>query len=78
MNTPRDLLAKYIPDPLRMEPRNIGVVLWADGNVTAWRFAGESDLPYSALVIASASRRSQPPGLQEMGPVLAGTNSAAP
>ena len=25
-----------------MEPRNIGVVLWADGNITA-RFAGESD-----------------------------------
>ena len=42
MNTPRYLLAKYIPDHLRMEPRNIGVVLWAEGNVTA-RFFGESD-----------------------------------
>ena len=46
MNTPRYLLAKYIPDPLRMEPRNIGVVLWAEGNVTA-RFVGEGDSPDS-------------------------------
>ena len=46
MNTPRYLLAKYIPDPLRMEPRNIGVVLWAEGNVAA-RFVGESDSPDS-------------------------------
>ncbi len=27
MNTPRYLLGKYIRDHLRMEPRNIGVVL---------------------------------------------------
>jgi hypothetical protein len=44
MNTPRYLLAKYIPDPLRMEPRNVGVVLWAEGKITA-RFVGESDAP---------------------------------
>jgi hypothetical protein len=25
---PRFLIAKYVPDPRRMEPRNIGVVLW--------------------------------------------------
>ena len=29
-----------------MEPRNIGVVLWADGNITS-RFVGESDSPDS-------------------------------
>ena len=46
MNTPRYLLAKYIPDAQRMEPRNIGVVLWADGNLMA-RFVGESDPPDS-------------------------------
>ena len=55
MNTPRYLLAKYIPDPLRMEPRNIGVVLWAEGNVAA-RFVGESDSPDSGFALAPTSR----------------------
>lgn len=30
---PRFLLAKYVPDMKRMEPRNIGVFLWAKGRV---------------------------------------------
>lgn len=31
--TPRFLLAKYVPDLKRMEPRNIGLFLWAKGKV---------------------------------------------
>ena len=34
---PRFLLAKYIPDLSRMEPRNIGVILWIRGKI-ACRF----------------------------------------
>ncbi|GAB5444846.1 MAG: hypothetical protein Fues2KO_51950 [Fuerstiella sp.] len=37
---PRFLIAKHIPDLRRMEPRNIGVVVWADGQVCA-RFCGD-------------------------------------
>lgn len=33
--TQRYLVAKYAPDVFRMEPRNIGVILWADGNICA-------------------------------------------
>ena len=33
--TPRYLLAKYVPDLSRMEPRNIGVMLWANGEIAA-------------------------------------------
>jgi hypothetical protein len=43
-NAPTFLVAKYIPDSRRMEPRNIGVILWADGK-TAVRFIGETDGP---------------------------------
>jgi hypothetical protein len=42
MNTPRFLIAKYVPDLQRMEPRNVGVILWADGSVAA-RFIGEDE-----------------------------------
>jgi hypothetical protein len=38
----RFVVAKYIPDLRRMEPRNIGVVVWSDGR-TAARFLGEDD-----------------------------------
>lgn len=31
--TPRFLLAKFVPDLSRMEPRNIGVFLWAKGDI---------------------------------------------
>ncbi len=31
----RYLVAKYAPDLMRMEPRNIGVILWANGDATA-------------------------------------------
>src|SRR5215475_6711156 len=36
----RYLVAKYISDLQRMEPRNVGIVLWASGKVFA-RFLGE-------------------------------------
>ncbi|MFL5327760.1 MAG: hypothetical protein ACJ8C4_02495 [Gemmataceae bacterium] len=32
---PRFLVAKYVPDIRRMEPRNIGVVVWSQGAVAA-------------------------------------------
>lgn len=34
-NNSRYLVAKYVPDLTRMEPRNIGVVLWVNGKVQA-------------------------------------------
>jgi hypothetical protein len=37
MNAPTYLIAKYAPDVTRMEPRNIGVILWASSGV-AYRF----------------------------------------
>jgi hypothetical protein len=37
---PRFLIVKYIPDLDRMEPRNIGVLLWSENGVAA-RFIGE-------------------------------------
>jgi predicted RNA-binding protein with RPS1 domain len=37
---PRFLIAKYVPDVFRNEPRNIGVVLWTPDGVAA-RFLGE-------------------------------------
>jgi len=40
MNTPKYLLAKYIPDLRRGEPRNVGVIAWSAGDVEA-RFVGE-------------------------------------
>ena len=38
---PRYLIAKYISDPIRMEPRNIGVVVWSPDGTTEARFLGE-------------------------------------
>jgi hypothetical protein len=40
MNTARYLIAKYIPDLRRGEPRNIGVVVWTPYGIAA-RFAAE-------------------------------------
>jgi len=40
MRTPKYLVAKYIPDLERMEPRNIGVVVWSPEGIEA-RFAAE-------------------------------------
>jgi hypothetical protein len=40
-DTPRYLLARYIPDILRDEPRNIGVILWTPKAIGA-RFIGET------------------------------------
>jgi hypothetical protein len=39
--TQRFLIAKYVPDIRRMEPRNVGVVVWSEQGVSA-RFAGET------------------------------------
>jgi len=36
----RFLVAKYIPDMRRLEPRNIGVIVWTDGHLSA-HFLGE-------------------------------------
>lgn len=40
MNPVRFVVAKYIADRRRMEPKNIGVIAWHDGTVCG-RFAGE-------------------------------------
>ncbi|GEM_PF-2406321 len=40
MKTPRFAIAKYASDLLRMEPRNIGIILWSEKGVFA-RFIGE-------------------------------------
>ncbi len=42
MIAPKYLLAKYIPDLMRQEPRNIGVVLWSQEGVEA-RFIAEKE-----------------------------------
>ena len=39
---PRYLVAKYVADPKRTEPVNIGVVVWANGH-TAMRFLGSDE-----------------------------------
>lgn len=41
MDSARFLIAKYVPDVFRNEPRNIGVVLWSPHGIVA-RFAGEN------------------------------------
>jgi hypothetical protein len=40
MITPRFLVAKYIPDLFRLEPRNFGIIAWGDGGNVASRFLG--------------------------------------
>lgn len=40
MNRPTFYVAKFIPDLIRNEPRNVGVILWTSGRLTA-RFLGE-------------------------------------
>ena len=41
--SPRFLVAKHIPDLHRMEPRNIGIIAWADDGLTAAHFLGEDE-----------------------------------
>lgn len=43
--TPRIVLAKYVPDLGRMEPRNIGVFLWSRGELRA-RFLEAADATF--------------------------------
>ena len=40
-HAPHFLVAKYVPDVRRIEPRNIGVILWSNRHVAA-RFIGEN------------------------------------
>ena len=42
MAAPRLILAKYAPDLRRMEPRNVGVILWSNGHIAA-KFLGEGE-----------------------------------
>ena len=42
MSTVRLAVIRYVPDPVRDEPRNVGVVAWRPGEVAA-RFVGEDD-----------------------------------
>ena len=48
-HAPRFLIAKYVPDLRRMEPRNIGVIVWSDGNISA-RFAGEKRNGHTSII----------------------------
>lgn len=45
MKTPRYLLAKYIADLDRMEPNNIGVIVWSPDDVEARFLAEKTDQP---------------------------------
>lgn len=42
MNRPKYLVAKYIPDMLRMEPRNIGVIVLPGNGTVEARFTAEN------------------------------------
>src|SRR5690348_1103045 len=44
-NTAKYLLAKYIPDLHRMEPRNIGVIVWSAAGVEGRFLAENPDKP---------------------------------
>ena len=45
MTTPTFLVAKYVPNLSRMEPRNIGVILWANGKIRA-RFLSQTEATF--------------------------------
>lgn len=47
MTNPRFLIAKYVPDLSRMEPRNIGLLLWHKGRLLS-RFLSPSDARFIA------------------------------
>jgi hypothetical protein len=49
MSNTRFLIAKYIRDLHRLEPRNIGVIVWLDGNIAA-RFLGEKNGTIESIV----------------------------
>ena len=44
-NSPRYLLAQHTPDTLRQEPRNIGIILWTEGRISAHFLAERHDAP---------------------------------
>lgn len=45
MTAVRFLIAKYVPDLRRMEPRNVGVIVWQNGDVAAHFVAERPDRP---------------------------------
>jgi hypothetical protein len=45
MTTAQFLVAKYMPDPKRREPRNIGVILWTPNRI-GYRFLDEDDASF--------------------------------
>ena len=47
----RFLVAKYIRDMRRLEPRNIGVVVWIDGMVAAHSLAKPRQTPTSSRLL---------------------------
>ena len=58
MAAPRFLVAKYVDDLRRMEPKNIGVILWSEGHVAS-RFIGDTGDPLQAsapMFIAKKNR----------------------
>ncbi len=56
MTAIRFLVAKYIPDVRRMEPKNVGVIAW-HGGITDGRFAGETDGELKPPKMVSAEQR---------------------
>lgn len=60
-DSPRYLVAKYVSDLQRMEPRNIGVVVWAGGGVSARFLAEKPESP------GDIDGRSIPPFVASMG-----------
>lgn len=45
MSNPRFLLAKYVADLSRMEPRNVGIFLWHKSTLAS-RFLGDDEVPF--------------------------------
>lgn len=42
MIIPEFSIVKYVPDLARMEPRNVGLIAWAEGGMVTARFLGET------------------------------------
>lgn len=63
-NSPRFLVAKYIPDLSRMEPHNIGIILWSQGH-TVSRFIGDDSVNNGTLRSPRFVRRKNHPVYNE-------------
>jgi hypothetical protein len=54
----RFMVAKYTPDLHRMEPKNVGLVLWSESGTTLARFIGErQDVPVAVPTIIEKTDR---------------------